>query len=279
MSEAKAINYRALAPFGRLGYSLGWRWVFFFTFPIPFHPWLARALPLLVAGWIAWLALRPGPVSWTPPLWAAVILAVPLSVPIFQWIMFAFRLHLLQAVMLPAAFLLLGVAAWRSDAPLWLAAIPLLYFAAIAAAAIVGRARIRAWRAASRSIEERAGAAERRLPPLLVRGNRARDIADQLLERLSMPSLHYEAQGVGKEVLRIDDPALIEWLGQVQAMRLDLFEMPERYKSAHRHIHLRAEPPAAPRILEPAEATARTWLIQGDVAALRASPPDRPPLT
>ena len=278
MSEAKAINYWALAPFGRVGHALGWRWVFFFTFPIPFHPWLARALPLLVAGWIAWLALRPGPLAWTPPLWAALILAVPLSVPIFQWIMFAFRLHLLQAVMLPSALLLLGVAAWRGDLALRLSAIPLLYFAAIAAAVIAGRSRIRAWRAANDEVEARA-VDEGRLPPLLVRGNRARDVADQLLERLSLPALHYESQGIDKQVLRIDSPELIEWLGQVQAMRLDLFEMPERYKSAHRHIHLRAEPPAAPCILEPAEAAARTWLIQGDVAALRASPSDHPPLT
>ena len=58
MTDPSKIRWWALAPFGRIGHKLGWRWIFYFTFPIPYHSWLALSLPVLLAGWVAWLGLR-----------------------------------------------------------------------------------------------------------------------------------------------------------------------------------------------------------------------------
>ncbi|HEY0324910.1 MAG TPA: hypothetical protein VGC46_02895, partial [Allosphingosinicella sp.] len=118
-TEARSPGW-AVAPFGRIGHRLGWRWIFFFTFPIPFHPWLYRAIPLGALAWVIWLAVGGGEVDWYSPLILAAILAIPLSVPFLQWILFAFRIHLIQALMLPAALLLLAVAIGRGEEPLWL---------------------------------------------------------------------------------------------------------------------------------------------------------------
>ena len=265
----------AVAPFGRIGHRLGWRWIFFFTFPIPFHPLLYRAIPLAALGWVVWLAVGGGEVDWSSPLILAAILAVPLSVPFLQWILFAFRIHLIQALMLPAALILLAVAIARGEEPPWLLAPLLLFLGTYTAAAIASRRHFAAWKADNRAVEAMARDSGP-LPPLLLRGVGRQDIAARLLDAFSLPAIHAEDASDSWLLQRTDDPELIEWLSEVRDMRLNIFHL--RHGKNHRIVSIPGEKPADSLVLEQVAAPLSRFR-RGHVAGVRVEPPGRSPLT
>ncbi len=273
-SDARIPGWAA-APFGRIGHRLGWRWIFFFTFPIPFHPLLYRAIPLAVLGWLVWLAVGGGEVDWYSPLILAAILAVPLSVPFLQWILFAFRIHLIQALMLPAALLLLAVAIARGEEPPWLLAPLLLFLAAYTAAAIASRRHFAAWEADNRRVEALASDSGP-LPPLLLRGSGRQDIAARLLDALSLPAIHAEDASDSWLLQRTDDAELIEWLSEVRDMRLHIFQL--RHGKDHRVVAIPGERPTDALVVEQAAAPP-SGFRRGQVAGVRVAPPGLAPLT
>lgn len=118
------------APFGRIGAALGFRWIMpIGTIPLPFHPLLAWLLPfgiiaLVLYGASAAVAGLSNGVSWWSLLVAAAALAVPLAIPIVQWLAMAFRVPLLQALLIGGAMILLGVDAATGAVPPWAGAIP-----------------------------------------------------------------------------------------------------------------------------------------------------------
>ena len=271
----KPIRWSALAPFGRLGRALGFRWIFYFTFPIPFHPLLFHALPIAVGTWLLWRAFGPGATEWTAPLWMALILAVPLSVPFLQWILFAFRIHLIQALMLPAALFLLGVAAIQGEEPLWVVVFPITFFTLHTAAAIVSRRHLRVWEADNCAVEAMARDSGP-LPPLLVRGSNGREAAAHVLTSLALPETHGENQSDNWLVQRTDDPELIAWLEQVRDMRLNIFGM--QHVRDGRIVFLPGERPVDPLVLEPVPAPSSRFR-RGHVAGVRVALPDGSILT
>ena len=272
----QTVRWSALAPLGRLGRALGFRWIFFFTFPIPFHPLLYRAIPVAVIAWLVWLAIGGGDVDWSSPLILAGILAIPLSVPFLQWILFAFRIHFVQAAMLPAALVLLLVAAAKGEQPLWLATLRIALFAIHAAAAWHGRRKIKAWQADNASVDslpDRTGP----LPPLLVRGKPGIGYtASALLERLALPAIHYEDDHGCHFLLRTDDSAAIERLTELKRSGLGITQLDKRQE--RRTISVPAEPPAGAVILEPAPKPEGSAFLRGGVAGVQAIAPGAPPL-
>ncbi len=275
-NRGQTIRWGALAPLGRLGHALGFRWIFFFTFPIPFHPWLYRAIPVAVIAWLVWLAIGGGDVDWYSPLILASVLAGPLSVPFLQWILFAFRIHFVQAAMLPAALVLLFVAAVKGEEPLWLAPLPVALFAIHAAAAFRGRQKIKAWQAhnaAVDSLPDRTGP----LPPLLLRGRAGiAYTASALLDRLSLPAIHYEDDQGCHLLLRTDDPAAIERLTELRRSGLGISQLDKRKE--RRTISVPSGPPAGAVILEPAPKPDGSALLRGGVAGVQALAPDARPV-
>ncbi len=121
------------APFGRIGAALGFRWIMpIGTIPLPFHPWLARLLPLGILALVAWRLIsfsvgEDGGVGWRTLLVAAGLVAVPLAIPIVQWLAMAFRVPLLQALLIAGAMVLLGFDAATGGAPPWTGAIPVAW--------------------------------------------------------------------------------------------------------------------------------------------------------
>lgn len=266
MAGSRPINYGAIAPFGKLGYRLGWRWVFFFTFSIPFHPWLFRALPVGVGLWLLWLALRDRPVDWDAPLWAAAILAIPLSVPGLQWILLAFRVHLIQAVMVPAAMVLLAIATWRGEAPPWLLALPLAYFLCHAVAVLRSRRLLNAMAAETKRIEEEA---ERTgpLPQVVLEGRMAYS-AEHLLETISAPGVYTDNDGERRLLVRIDptDEALMKRLEALAALPRPPVWLSKK-GIARASIRIEAVPAGTPRLFRAAWSGRKRRLV-GDVTAV-----------
>ena len=213
----QTIRWRALAPFGRVGHALGFRWVFFWTLPLPFHPVLFHAVPIGFFAWLFWLAAGGGPVAWTTPLWAALILFLPLSVPFLQWMLLAFRIQLLQAAMLPASMLLLGVAVMKGEQPASMAALPALYFALHLIAAAASR-RLLARMAEENQAVERDREEHGALPPIVLEGDLAK------LARLGQAGAGaalYTEEGTDRRIhIRIDtsDRQLTERLSALERM-------------------------------------------------------------
>ncbi len=116
----------AQAPFGRVGRALGFRWVFpIGTMPIPYHPLIRLAfvigIPAALAFEIARTVAGFGGGGeggrWMVPLFAALALGIPLSIPIVSWAMMVFLAPLLQGVLIGGSMLLLSaeIASGYSD--------------------------------------------------------------------------------------------------------------------------------------------------------------------
>ena len=125
---------RRLVFLTRLFHALGFRWVFVWTMPIPFHPLIPLAMlvaiPVLIAWRIAQVATGgSGGATWTGLLAAAALLAIPLTIPIVNWFALVFRLAHIQALLIGGAMLLLAVEVALGRAPPGLAALPLAYAA------------------------------------------------------------------------------------------------------------------------------------------------------
>jgi len=118
------------APFGRIGAGLGFRWIMpIGTIPLPFHPVLALLLPWTIVALVAYPLVAiaiggDGGVGWRTLLLTAGLLAIPMSIPIVNWLAMAFRVPLLQALLIAGAMLLLAVDAATGAVPPWAGAIP-----------------------------------------------------------------------------------------------------------------------------------------------------------
>lgn len=137
------------APFGRIGKALGFRWIMpIGTVPLPFHPWLGRLLPwgilALIGGrLISVSAGEDGAVGWRTLLIAAALLAIPLAIPIVQWLAMAFRFPLLQALLIGGAMVLLAADAAAGLVPSWAGAIPAAWLLLFVAQWLGGPAYLR----------------------------------------------------------------------------------------------------------------------------------------
>jgi hypothetical protein len=196
-------------------------------------------------------------------------------VPFLQWILFAFRIHLIQAMMLPAALVLLAVAIARGEEPLWLLAPLLLFLAAYTAAAIASRRHFAAWEADNRTVDAMARDSGP-IPPLLLRGAGRQDVAARLLDAFSLPAIHAEDASDSWLLQRTDDPDLIEWLSEVRDMRLNIFHL--RHGKNHRIVSIPGERSADSLVLEQVPAPSSRFR-RGHVAGVRVEPPGCAPLT
>jgi hypothetical protein len=125
----------ALALLGRLFHLLGFRWIFWWTLPIPYHPLVPVLLLLTPAVLVVRSVQRifegaATPVSWSTFLVTGLALTLPLSLPIFNMVFLALRVQLAQGACFLAAMVLLTaeVITGRTAHPL--AIFPILYFGA-----------------------------------------------------------------------------------------------------------------------------------------------------
>lgn len=136
--------FLAHGPLGPWGRRLGFRWLFYFTLPIPWHP---LALPLALAAIayaagssIVGAAASAGPDNtWLILLVVAGVIGLLLSVPVLRWFLFALGAPMVQGAVILAAMVLLCAEVWygRLD-PLW-AALPLAFTALFAMQLLGGR--------------------------------------------------------------------------------------------------------------------------------------------
>lgn len=143
------------APFGRIGEALGFRWIMpIGTIPLPFHPLVARLLPWSILALVAWRLLAvsagaDGGVSWRTLFVAAGLLAVPMAIPIVQWLAMAFRVPLLQGLLIAAAMALLFFDAAAGAAPPWAGAVPAAWLGLWLTQHLAGPAYLRRLQAAN----------------------------------------------------------------------------------------------------------------------------------
>lgn len=141
-----------LAPFGRIGRALGFRWIFpIGAMPIPYH----RLLPIVVVGvppvWLAATVAahvtgEAGGRQWLWMLLAGALLGLPLSIPIVSWGFRAFGGMLAQALLFLAAMIALGIdVATGDEAPAW-GLLPAGYVVAYAIQRATGLWRMRNYR-------------------------------------------------------------------------------------------------------------------------------------
>jgi hypothetical protein len=209
MSKLILTKWMALAPFGRVGHWLGWRWAMpLGTLVLPYHPWIARFGPwLVVALLIAYPigqsieagTLRALAGDWTRPLWIALILAIPLSAPLLQWLAYLFRIPLLQLMLAPVAMVLLAAAALVGAEPIAMLVVPVLYFGWHAVGTLWGRILLRRLQARALMAESAARLGAPGDPPILLieddgkgRG-RASHLAREAMAALDQPHLYYRS--------------------------------------------------------------------------------------
>jgi hypothetical protein len=129
VDEKRMPRIGASAPFGRIGRMLGFRWVFFWTMPIPFHPLLLWALLLAPPALIAHRAYeiasgKSGGVTAFGLLLAAGLIAIPMSIPVISWFGLAFRLPLVQALLTAGAMVLIAFEVAAGHSPMWHGVLP-----------------------------------------------------------------------------------------------------------------------------------------------------------
>ena len=191
-----------VAPFGRLGRWLGFRWVFpIGTLAVPFHPLLARALlwlPALLVAYTAALTIagRDGGVSPLGLLLAAASLGLLLSVPVLQYAFLVFRLPVVQGALVCGAMVViaLDVAADRT-AMVW-GVLPAAFATLYLLQRFGGPVALRR--------AERRNATVTRVVPghrgLEVTGWQAQDTARWLVEHCDLPRV----SAAGRSRLRVD---------------------------------------------------------------------------
>jgi hypothetical protein len=134
---------------------LGFRWIFpIGTMPIPYHPLIGVAFSLGPILWVAWLALsaatEPGSgLAWWHPLLAALLLGIPMSIPIIAWGMMAFRAPLAQGVLIAGAMLLLAIDVAMGRVAPWWAVLPAGFVLLYAVQRIGGKRKLAALKAAA----------------------------------------------------------------------------------------------------------------------------------
>lgn len=134
----------AHGPLGPWGRRLGFRWLFYFTLPIPWHP---LVLPLALAaivymagsGVVAAASSTSPDHTWLALLAVAAVMGVLLSIPVLCWFLFALGAPLIQGAVFLAAMVLLGVEAWYGRVHPVLAALPALFAGLFAVQLLGGR--------------------------------------------------------------------------------------------------------------------------------------------
>lgn len=136
---------------------MGFRWIFpIGTMPIPYHPLIGLAFSLGPILWVAWLALsaaiEPGSsLAWWHPLLAALLLGIPMSIPIVAWGMMAFRAPLAQGVLTAGSMLLLAIDVAVGRVAPWWAALPAGFVLLYAVQRVGGKRKLAALQAAAES--------------------------------------------------------------------------------------------------------------------------------
>jgi hypothetical protein len=154
----KAI-YWARAPFGRIGEALGFRWIMpIGTIPLPFHPAIAQLLPLVVPALVLHRILtviqgEAAGVTWRGLLVGAVLAAVPMAIPIVQWLALAFRLPLLQSLLIAGAMILLALDPITGALPAWAGILPAAWIALFLVQRIGGPVSLRRLQARNAAFE------------------------------------------------------------------------------------------------------------------------------
>lgn len=195
------------------------------TVPLPYNPWLALALPFVLAAWLIVPVVAAGHIPWLAPLVFWLVLALPLSVPVLQWLLFAFRLHLVQALLPPIAMLMLAAAVATGQEPRWMALGPALFFSTHLMGAVAGRLLLMRIGRQNRAVDD-AAAGVGSLPPLLLDTRTGVPDPQQLMARLGLAELVVTAARTGPvRLLRLPASALGEWASQ--AARAGCFRIGE----------------------------------------------------
>lgn len=140
-------RWSALAPFGRIGRALGFRWIFpVGTMAVPFHP---AFLPLVLAVLVVWTGSRAVDLvagaadgaGWSVlgVLVGFAIVGLLLSVPVLAWFVLALGGRLVQGLLALVAMLLLTVSVATGRDPAWLLALPAAYAGVWVVQAVGGR--------------------------------------------------------------------------------------------------------------------------------------------
>jgi hypothetical protein len=134
---------------------LGFRWIFpIGTMPIPYHPLIGIAFAFGPILWVAWLAMAAvigdnGALMWWQPLLTALLLAIPMSIPIVAWAMMAFRAPIAQGLLIAGSMLLLAIDVAMGRAAPWWAALPAGFALLYAVQRIGGKAKLARLQAAA----------------------------------------------------------------------------------------------------------------------------------
>lgn len=201
---------------------LGFRWIFpIGTMPIPYHPLVGLAFSSGPILWVGWLALSAvmgdkGALAWWQPLFVALLLGIPMSIPIVAWGMMAFRAHLAQGLLIAGSMLLLAIdAATGRVAPYW-AALPAGFVLLYAVQRIGGKAKLKALQAAAEGWSPiDAGNATVIVQGEVHSASKARTLiaAADIARVLSLPGPPLRGQ-------RPAEPAMLHWLSPEGAARL-----------------------------------------------------------
>lgn len=196
--------FGAVAPFGRTGKALGFRWIMpFGTIPLPFHPWLALLLPFLIPAFIlyriaATAAGEGGGATWLWLLILAGVLAVPMVIPIVSWLALAFRVPLLQGLLIAGAMVLIVTDVAAGVASPWLVVIPAVWTALYAVQRIGGPIYLRRLQAANAAFAP-IGLGERTI--LVERDRVASNYADWLMRHHDLPRVACDPDPGGRTSL------------------------------------------------------------------------------
>ncbi|HEX8240967.1 MAG TPA: hypothetical protein VF574_14625 [Allosphingosinicella sp.] len=132
-----------IPPLARSLRLLGFEIRFWWTLPFPYHPLIAFLLPFVPVGLAGWAAFRlvegrPSPISGFGFVAAALLLVIPLSIPILNVVAIAFRVHLLQGLCFLAGMAVLGAEVLNGSRPAAWGALPAAFFALFAIQRIGG---------------------------------------------------------------------------------------------------------------------------------------------
>ena len=133
----------------RLFHALGFRWVFVWTMPIPYHPLvpivMIVAVPLLIAQRVvAVVGGGTGGVTSGSLVGGAGVIALLLTIPIVNWFAMVFRLPLIQGMLIGGAMILTAVDVAAGRASPWVAAFPIGFVALYLMQRIAGPPALRA---------------------------------------------------------------------------------------------------------------------------------------
>ena len=193
MVKRKPASFEARfqAPFGVWGKRLGFRWVFpIGTMPVPFHPLvLPLALGVILAVAVraalaAPIGVGAGETTWAALLILSALLGAVMSLPVVVWFAAMLGGRLIQAVMILAAMILLGIEAYQGRVPSAWGILPGTYFALFAVQALLGKLFVR------RLLSEQDGLMPQAIGQMSVAMGDFEHSAEGLIEACDVPRLY-----------------------------------------------------------------------------------------